>query len=62
MVVWKYITKVEGEVFFKSMELLLEYIQGDLEELVPGESLPLNVDCLEMTQEDFNNLPQFDEY
>lgn len=61
IVVWKYTTKVEGEVFFKSMELMMEYIQGDVEDLVPGQSLPLNIDCLEMTQDDYNNLPQFNE-
>lgn len=61
IVVWKYTTKVEGEVFFKSMELMMEYIQGDLEDLVPGESLPLEVDCINMTQDAYNNLPQFKE-
>lgn len=61
IVVWKYTTKVEDEVYFKDMELMMEYIQGDLEDLVPGESLSLKVDCRNMTQGDYNNLPQFKE-
>lgn len=35
MVVWRYNAIIEGEIFFKSMELMMEYIQGDLEYLVP---------------------------
>lgn len=61
IVVWTYAPKEEGQVFFKSMELMMEYIQGDLEDLVPGQSLPFYVECLEMTQEAYNNLPQFKE-